>query len=38
MTETGLKRLYHVPDGYNGSIEDYATDFNYKKLIFTEKP
>ena len=38
MTDTGIRRLYHVPDDYEGSLEDYVIENGYKKLIETESP
>ena len=36
MTDTGIRRLYHVPADYEGSIEDYASDNGYK--LHVHKP
>ena len=38
MTETGIRRLYHVPADYDGSIEEYANEHSFKLLIETESP
>jgi hypothetical protein len=38
MTDTGVRRLYHVPNGYEGSIEEYASENGFKLLIETECP
>jgi hypothetical protein len=38
MTDTGIRRLYHVPADYEGSLEDYAMQCGYKQLIETESP
>lgn len=38
MTDTGVRRLYHVPADYNGSIEDYANEHGFKLLNETESP
>lgn len=38
MTDTGVHKIYHTPIGYEGSIEDYAVENNYKRLIETESP
>lgn len=38
MTDTGVRRLYHVPKDYEGSLEEYAVENNYKRLIETESP
>lgn len=38
MTDTGIRRLYHVPADYEGSLEDYAIRCGYKQLIETESP
>lgn len=38
MTDTGIRRLYHTPIDYDGSIEDYAIENGYKRLIETESP
>lgn len=38
MTDTGVHKIYHTPIGYEGSLEDYAVENNYKRLIETESP
>ena len=38
MTDTGIRRLYHVPSDYDGSIEDYANEHGFKLLNETESP
>ena len=38
LTKHGICRLYHVPEGYEGSEEDYAQEFGFKQLIENERP
>lgn len=38
LSQYGLQRLYHTPSNYNGSIEQYAAENNYKNIIETPKP
>ena len=38
LTENGIRRLYHVPENYNGTKEDYAVENGYKLLIETPAP
>ena len=38
MTDTGVRRLYHVPVDYDGSIEEYASEHGYKLLNETDSP
>jgi hypothetical protein len=38
LSEHGLRRLYHVPKGYNGSKEEYAEENGYKILVETPMP
>ena len=38
ITDTGVHKIYHTPIGYEGSIEDYAIENGYKRLIETESP
>lgn len=38
MTDTGVRRLYHTPKGYEGTLEDYAIQNGFKHLIETESP
>ena len=37
-TPYGIRRLYHVPGGYEGSEEDYAQEFGFKQLVENERP
>ena len=37
-TEHGIRRLYHVPKGYNGSKDEYAEANGYKILVETPMP
>ena len=37
-TPTGIRKLYHVPENYDGSIEDYVKENNYKRLVEPECP
>ena len=38
LTVHGLRRLYHVPAGYNGSKEEYAEENGFKPIVETEQP
>ena len=38
MTDTGVRRLYHTPKGYEGTLEEYAIQNGFKQLIETESP
>lgn len=38
MTERGIRRLYHVPRGYNGTPEEYAEQNGFKILVETPAP
>lgn len=38
MTERGIRRLYHVPRGYNGTPEEYAEQNSFKILVDTPQP
>lgn len=38
MTPHGIRRLYHVPKGYNGTPEEYAAEHGFKVLVETEQP
>lgn len=38
LSEHGLRRLYHVPKGYNGTTEDYASENGFKILVETPMP
>ena len=37
-TTAGIRKLYNVPENYDGSIEDYANEHNYKRLVEPECP
>ena len=37
-TEHGIRRLYHVPSGYNGTPEEYAAEHGFKLLVETPQP
>jgi hypothetical protein len=37
-TEHGIRRLYRVPKGYNGSKEEYAAEHGFKILVETPVP
>lgn len=37
-TEHGIRRLYHVPKGYNGGKEEYAAEHGFKLLVETPMP
>ena len=37
-TTAGIRKLYHVPENYDGSIEDYVNEHNYKRLVEPECP
>lgn len=37
-TAHGIRRLYHVPAGYNGTREEYAAEHGYKVLLETPEP
>lgn len=37
-TAHGIRRLYHVPRGYNGTREEYAAEHGYKVLVETPEP
>lgn len=37
-TEHGIRRLYHVPKGYNGTPEEYAAENGFKVLVETPQP
>lgn len=37
-TTAGIRKLYHVPENYDGSIEDYAKENNFKRLVESESP
>jgi hypothetical protein len=38
MTHHGIRRLYHTPEDYEGTIEEYALENGFKRLIKTECP
>lgn len=38
LTAHGVRRLYHVPQGYNGTREEYAAEFGFKPLVETVEP
>ena len=38
MTPHGIRRLYHVPRGYNGTPEEYAAENGFKILVETPAP
>ena len=38
LTEYGVRRLYHVPNGYNGTVEEYAAEHGWLPLVETEPP
>lgn len=38
LTKNGVRRLYHVPKGYNGTKEKYAVENGFKPLIETPMP
>ena len=38
ITDTGVHKIYHTPIDYEGSLEDYAVENGYKRLIETESP
>lgn len=38
LTEHGVRRLYHVPHGYTGSKDQYATENGYKELVEPPMP
>ena len=38
LTEHGVCRLYHVPNGYNGTKEEYAAEHGFKPLVETSAP
>ena len=38
LTKHGICRLYHVPEGYEGSEEDYAQEFGFKQLVENDRP
>ena len=38
LTAHGVRRLYRVPEGYNGTREEYAAEFGFKPLVETDPP
>lgn len=38
ITTTGIRKLYCLPDSYNGTLEDYVRINGFKKLIESECP
>lgn len=38
LTPHGLRRLYHVPEGYTGELIDYALENGFKPIVESEKP
>lgn len=38
LTPTGLRRLYHVPDGYQGDILQYAAEHGFCPIVEEEQP
>lgn len=38
LTEHGVRRLYRVPRGYNGTKEEYAMEHGFKPLVETPQP
>lgn len=38
LTEHGLRRLYHTPEGYAGELIDYALENGYKPIIEEPAP
>lgn len=38
LTEHGVRRLYRVPNGYNGTKEEYAAENGFKPLVETPQP
>ena len=38
LTESGVRRLYRVPSGYNGTKEEYAAEHGFKPLVETPMP
>lgn len=38
LTKNGVRRLYHVPKGYNGTKEEYAIENGFKPLVETPMP
>ena len=38
LTEHGVRRLYHVPKGYTGSMDEYAAKNGFKELVEPPMP
>ena len=38
MTEHGVRRLYHVPENYSRTTEDYASEYGFKELVTSPMP
>lgn len=38
LTEHGIRRLYHVPKGYTGTMDEYAAENGFKELIEPPAP
>lgn len=38
LTEHGIRRLYHVPEGYIGTKDDYAAENGFKELVEPPAP
>ena len=38
LTKHGIRRLYHVPTGYEGTKEEYAAENGFKLLVETPMP
>lgn len=38
LTKHGVRRLYHVPKGYNGTKKEYASENGFKSLVETPTP
>lgn len=38
LTEHGIRRLYHVPKGYTGTMDDYAAENGFKELVEPPAP
>ncbi len=38
LTPRGVRRLYRVPDGYSGGIDEYAAEHGYKRLVESAPP
>lgn len=38
LTPNGVRRLYKTPDWYDGSIEEYAAAYGFKRIVEPEMP